>query len=79
VARADDRDASPVSVSSRSDLAVIDAKTVFLAIPWLFILVLPPVVVLMLPVETQFIIADYVAAVGNALIITWRVNDSRKR
>ncbi len=41
---------------------MIDAKTVFLAILWLFTLVLPPVVVLALPVEAQSIIAGYVAA-----------------
>ena len=65
---------------SSTDIGMpLDAKTVFLAILWLFTFVLPPVVVLMLPAEAQAIIAGYVAAVGNALIITWRVNDSRKR
>ena len=52
--------------------------TVFLAILWVLTIALPPVV-LTLPLTVQSIIAGYVAAVGLALIIHWRVSDNRKR
>ena len=43
---------------SSTDIGMpLDAKTVFLAILWLFTFVLPPVLVLMLPAEAQAIIA----------------------
>ena len=73
-------DTLAVREDSPGEVAVpLDAKTVFLAILWVLTLALPPVVVLTLPVEVQSIIAGYVAAVGVALIVHWRVSDSRKR
>jgi hypothetical protein len=57
----------------------ISAMTIFLAILWVLTIALPPVVVLLLPVEVQSIIAGYVAAIGLTLIIHWRISDSRKR
>jgi hypothetical protein len=57
-----------------------NARTrVFLAFLWVLTLALPPVVVLLLPVEVQSIIAGYLTAVGVTLVIHWRVNDSRKQ
>jgi hypothetical protein len=74
-----DGSAATVSASSGGGPAVLDAKTVFLAILWVLTLALPPVVVLELPVEVQSIIAGYIAAVGLTLMIHWRMNDNRKR
>ena len=64
---------------SGSPAVQIVAVTVFLVILWVLTIALPPLVVLTLPVTAQSIIAGYVAAVGLALIIHWRVTDSRKR
>lgn len=51
---------------------------VFLTFLWVLTLALPPVVVLLLPVEVQSITAGYVTAVGVTLVIHWRMNDNRK-
>lgn len=77
VARATE-DQAVAARDSGSPAVQIDAVVVFLAILWVLTIALPPVVVLTLPVTAQAIIAGYVAAVGNALIITWRVSDNRK-
>jgi len=55
----------------------LDAKTVFLAIVWVFAMLLPVAILLLSP-EVQTIIMDFVVTVGAALIIHWRVQDSRK-
>jgi hypothetical protein len=76
--RADDREVSLVSASSTTDVGMpLDAKTVFLAIVWVFAVLLPLKIGL-LPSEVQTIIRDYLVTVGTALIIHWRVQDSRK-
>jgi hypothetical protein len=76
--RMDDREAQPVSVPSRTEMAMpLDAKTIFLAILWV-LTVLLPLKIEQLPLEVQTIIRDYLATVGLALIIHWRVSDSRK-
>jgi hypothetical protein len=78
-ARADDREASPVGVSGPSDVGVpLDAKTVFLALLWVFAILLPLKIGL-LPPDDQTIIRDYLVTIGTALVIHWRVQDSRKR
>jgi hypothetical protein len=74
-----DGSVATVSASSGGGPAVLDARTVFLAILWVLTLALPPVVVLELPVEVQSIIAGYIAAVGLTLMIHWRMNDRRRR
>lgn len=55
----------------------LDAKTVFLAILWVFAILLPLKIGLLSP-DVQAIIRDYLVTVGTALIIHWRVTDSRK-
>jgi hypothetical protein len=55
----------------------LDAKTVFLAILWVFTILLPLKMGL-LPPEAQGIVRDYIATVGLTLTIHWRVSDSRK-
>lgn len=55
----------------------LDAKTVFLAIMWIFAILLPLKIGLLSP-DVQTIIRDYLVTVGTALIIHWRVTDSRK-
>lgn len=67
------RDDSPADVGMP-----LDAKTVFLAILWVFAILLPLKIGL-LPPEVQAIIRDYLVTIGTALIIHWRVTDSRKR
>ena len=75
VIRADDRE---VGLLSQSDIGVpLDAKTVFLAILWVFAILLPLKIGLLSP-DVQTIIRDYLVTVGTALIIHWRVTDSRK-
>lgn len=54
-----------------------DAKTVFLAILWVFAILLPLKIGL-LPLDVHTIIRDYLVTVGTALVIHWRVSDSRK-
>jgi hypothetical protein len=56
----------------------LDAKTVFLAVLWVFTILLP-LKMDQLPPEVQIIIRDYVSTVGVTLAIWWRVNDGRKR
>jgi hypothetical protein len=67
------RDDSPADVGMP-----LDAKTVFLAIIWVFAILLP-LKIGELPPDVQTIIRDYLVTVGTALIIHWRVTDSRKR
>jgi len=55
----------------------LDAKTVFLAVLWVFTILLP-LKMDQLPPEVQTIIRDYVSTVGVTLAIWWRVNDGRK-
>jgi hypothetical protein len=55
----------------------LDAKAVFLAVLWVFTILLPLKIGL-LPPEAQAIIRDYIATVGLTLTIHWRVADSRK-
>jgi hypothetical protein len=55
----------------------LDAKTVFLAILWVMALLLPVAILLLSP-EAQTIIMDFLVSIGTALIIHWRVTDSRK-
>jgi hypothetical protein len=55
----------------------LDAKTVFLVVLWVCTILLPLKIGL-LPLDVQAIIRDYLVAVGLALIIHWRVSDSRK-
>jgi hypothetical protein len=75
---ADDREAPPASVPSRTEVAMpLDAKTIFLALLWVLAILLP-LKIGQLPPEVQTIISDYLATVGLALIIHWRVSDSRK-
>jgi hypothetical protein len=68
----------PAGERRRGYAAAIDAKRAFLAVVWLFAVGLVPVMK-DLPPEVQAITRDFVANVAFALIITWRVNDSRKR
>lgn len=56
----------------------LDAKTVFLAILWVMALLLPVAILLLSP-EVEAIIMDFLVTIGTALIIHWRVTDSRKR
>jgi hypothetical protein len=56
----------------------LDAKTVFLAVLWVFTILLP-LKMDKLPPEVQTIIRDYVSAVSVTLAIYWRVQDGRKR
>jgi hypothetical protein len=56
----------------------LDAKTVFLAILWVFAILLPLKIGLLSP-DVQTIIRDYLVTVGTALVIHWRVTDTRKR
>ncbi len=56
----------------------LDAKTIFLAILWVLAILLP-LKIGQLPLEVQTIVRDYLATVGLALIIHWRVSDSRKQ
>lgn len=75
VVGADDREAPPVALT---DVGMpLDAKTVFLAIVWVFALLLPLKIGQLSP-DIQTVIRDYLLTVGNALIITWRVQDSRR-
>ena len=69
VAVADDRKTSPVP---------LDAKTVFLALLWVFTILLP-LKIGQLPPHVQAIIRDFLTTVNFALMIHWRVSDSRKR
>jgi len=66
-------------VPSHNELVVpLDAKTIFLAILWLLAIALP-LDIGQLPLEAQIIIRDYLATIGLALIIHWRVSDSRRQ
>jgi hypothetical protein len=56
----------------------LDAKTVFLAIMWVFLILLSLGSLLGLPAELLAIIAGFLGNVSLGLIITWRVNDSRR-
>lgn len=56
----------------------LDAKTVFLVVLWVFAILLPLKIGL-LPPDVQTIIRDYLVTVGIALVIHWRVSDSRDR
>jgi hypothetical protein len=77
-AGADDREAPPVSVPSHTEVVVPpDAKMIFLALLWVLTILLP-LKMGQLPPDVQIIIRDYLATVGVALIIHWRVSDSRK-
>ncbi len=67
------RDDSPADVGMP-----LDAKTVFLAILWVMALLLPVAILLLSP-EVQTIIMDFLVTIGTALIIHWRVTDTRKR
>ena len=70
--------AGDLGLLSQSDIGVpLDAKTVFLAILWVFAILLPLKIGLLSP-DVQTIIRDYLVTVGTALIIHWRVTDSRK-
>lgn len=55
----------------------LDAKTVFLVVLWVCTILLPLKIGL-LPPDVQATIRDYLVTVGLALIIHWRVSDSRK-
>jgi hypothetical protein len=55
----------------------LDAKTVFLAILWVFTILLP-LKDGFLPPEVQTKIWEFVTAVNFTLTIHWRVSDSRK-
>lgn len=52
----------------------LNAKTVFLAIMWVFAILLPLKIGLLSP-DVQTIVRDYLMTVGTALIIHWRVPD----
>jgi hypothetical protein len=66
-------------VPSRTEVTMpLDAKTIFLTILWVLAILLP-LKVGQLPPEVQASISNYLATVGLALIIHWRVSDSRKR
>lgn len=74
--------ADTATVTVRDDLPAnvgmpLDAKTVFLAIWWVMALLLPVAILLLSP-EVQTIIMDFLVTIGTALIIHWRVTDSRK-
>lgn len=56
----------------------LDAKRVFLAVLWVFTILLP-LKMDQLPPEVQTIVRDYVAIVGVTLAVHWRVNDSRRK
>ena len=72
-------DTATVRDDSPTDIAMpLDAKTVFLAALWVFADLLPLKIGLMSP-DVQTIIRDYLVTVGTALVIHWRVQDSRKR
>lgn len=74
-------DTAAVAVVNRSPTDVgmpLDAKTVFLAILWVMALLLPVAILLLSP-EFPTIIMDFLVTVGTALIVHWRVQDSRKR
>jgi hypothetical protein len=78
VTGADDREAPPVSVPSQTEVvAPLDARTIFLALLWVLAILLP-LKIEQLPPDVQTIIRDYLATVGLALIIHWRVSDIRK-
>jgi hypothetical protein len=66
-------DDAPTEVATQPD-----AKTVFLALLWVLLILLSLGPVLGLPAEAQEIIGGLLANVGLGLIITWRVNDGRK-
>lgn len=66
------RDDSPTDIGMP-----LDAKTVFLAMLWVFAILLPLKIGLLSP-DVQTIIRDYLVTVGTALVIHWRVQDSRK-
>ena len=67
------RDDSPADVGMP-----LDAKTVFLATLWVFAILLPLKIGQLSP-DVQTIIRDFVGTISLALIIHWRVQDSRKR
>jgi hypothetical protein len=72
-------DTLSVRDESTADVGMpLDAKTVFLAILWVFAILLP-LKIGELPPDVQTIIRDYLVTVGTVLIIHWRVQDSRKR
>jgi hypothetical protein len=76
---ADDREAPPVGGPSRAEVTMpLDTKTIFLAILWVLAILLP-LKIGQLPPQVQTIIGDYLATVGLALIIHWRVSDNRKQ
>jgi hypothetical protein len=54
------------------------AKTALLAILWVFLVLLSLGSLLGLPAEVQAITGSFIGNLSLALIITWRVNDSRK-
>jgi hypothetical protein len=66
------RDDSPADVCMP-----LDVKTVFLAILWVFAILLPLKIGQLSP-DVQAIIRDFVGTISLALIIHWRVQDSRK-
>jgi len=72
-------DTLSVRDGSSTDVGMpLDAKTVFLAILWVFAILLPLKIGLLSP-DVQTIIRDYLVTVGTTLVIHWRVQDSRKR
>jgi hypothetical protein len=77
--RADDEEAPPVTVPPCTEVVgPLDAKTVFLALLWVLATLLP-LKIGRLPPDIQTVIRDYLATVGLALIIHWRVSDTMKR
>jgi hypothetical protein len=72
-------DTLTVQQETQTDIGMpLDAKTVFLAIMWVFAILLP-LKIGELPPEVQTIIRDFLVTIGTALVIHWRVTDSRKR
>jgi hypothetical protein len=72
-------DTLTVQKDSPADLGMqLDAKTVFLAIMWVFVILLPLKIGL-LPPEVQTIIRDYIALVPAAVVIHWHVTGNGKR
>jgi hypothetical protein len=68
-----------VQKETQTDVGMpLDAKTVFLAIMWVFAILLP-LKIAELPPEVQTIIRDFLVTIGTALVIHWRVQDGRKR
>jgi hypothetical protein len=72
-------DTLTVQKEAQTDVGMpLDAKTVFLAIVWVFAILLP-LKIGELPPEVQTIIRDFLVTIGTALIIHWRLQDGRKR